>query len=215
MEKDMEMDENGTQLQLIHTPTQKRVYVFDLGFQGHMGRSQLFQLLEKFTMAEYLFCHPMLSAINSPQMVKKGEPKIQKLPRVVYEDRIVLQRKTWYIPEELLPFRRPEESDWAWFYRVNEWRCQQGIPEEVFIFVIERSEMQKLEPEIQKKISRDDYKPQYISFKNPFLINLLEKLLKRVPNTLKIVEMLPNSQQLLHVGTNRYITEFVLQWYQS
>ncbi len=215
MERDMEMDETGTQLQLIHTPTQKRVYVFDLGFQGHMGRSQLFQLLEKFTLAEYLFCHPMLNVINSLQPVEKGEPKIQKLPRVVYQDRVILQRKTWYIPKELLPFRTPGESGWAWFYRVNEWRCQQGIPEEVFIFVIERSAMQNLEPEIQRKISRDDYKPQYISFKNPFLINLLEKSLKRVPNTLKIVEMLPNSHQLLHVGINRYITEFVLQWYQS
>ncbi len=217
MGRDMEMDETDTQLQLIHTPTQKRVFVFDLGFQGHMGRSQLFQLLEKFTLAEYLFCHPMLNAINSLQveLKKKREPEVQRLPRVVFQDRIILQRKSWYIPKELLPFRRPEESDWAWFCRVNEWRHHQGIPEEIFIFVIERSEMQNLKPEIQKKISRDDYKPQYISFKNPFLTNLLEKSFKRVPYRLKIVEMLPNSQQLLRVASNRYITEFVLQWYQS
>jgi hypothetical protein len=217
MGRDMEMDETDTPLQLIHTPTQKRVFVFDLGFQGHLGRSQLFQLLEKFTLAEYLFCHPMLNAINSLQveLKKKGEPEVQRLPRVVFQDRIILQRKTWYIPKGLLPFRTPEESDWAWFCRVNEWRRHQGIPEEIFIFVIERSEMQNLKPEIQKKVSRDDYKPQYISFKNPFLINLLGKSFKRVPYRLKIVEMLPNSQQLLRVASNRYITEFVLQWYQS
>lgn len=211
------MDKSETQLQLIHTPTQKRVYVFDLGFQGHRGRSQLFQLLEKFTLAEYLFCHPMLNTINSLQWEseKKEEPEVQRLPRVVFQDRIVLQRKTWYVPKELLPFRRPEESDWAWFCRVNEWRGQQGIPEEVFIFVIDRSEMQNMEPDIQRKISRDDYKPQYISFKNPFLINLLEKSFKRVPFRLKIVEMLPNSRQLLRAASSRYITEFVLQWYRS
>jgi hypothetical protein len=144
-ELQVKVDETGSQLQLLHTPGQKRVYAFDLGFQGHRGRSQLFQLLEKFTLTEFLFCYPMLTAINGiftpqpqPQPDKKEEKEdkeekvasernIRTIPRVVYEDRIVLQRKTWFIPEEQLPYRKPDESEWAWFYRVNEWRRQQGM----------------------------------------------------------------------------------------
>ncbi len=234
-ELQVKVDDTGSRLQLLHTPTQKQVYVFDLGFQGHMGRSQLFQLLEKFTLTEYLFCFPMLNAVNTlynPPPVKPGNEekkeaeekkeiaptrKIRTIPRIVYEDRIVLQRRTWYVPNELLPLRKPEESDWGWFYRINEWRLQSGIPEEVFIFVVDRMASQAPRTQSPEKKpgrpSPDDYKPQYISFQNPFLMELLEKAIIRVPDTLKIVEMLPNSQQLPTLGSRRHIMEFVIQWY--
>ncbi|MDQ1353312.1 MAG: hypothetical protein QG657_3618, partial [Acidobacteriota bacterium] len=215
-ELQVKVDDTGSRLQLLHTPTQKRVYVFDLGFQGHMGRSQLFQLLEKFTLAEYLFCYPMVSAVNS--FYPAGATReIRAIPRVLYEDRIVLQRRTWYIPAELLPNRQPGETDWAWFYRVNEWRRRLGIPEEVFIFVVDRYAGQGSRPlppgKKPPRPSPDDYKPQYISFKNPFLMELLEKAMTRVPDTLKVVEMLPNSQQLPTLGSHRHIMEFVIHWY--
>lgn len=234
-ELQVKVADTGSRLQLLHTPTQNRVYVFDLGFQGHMGRSQLFQLLEKFTLTEYLFCYPMLSTVNTcypPPSAKPGKEeekeaeekketvparKIRAIPRIVYEDRIVLQRRTWYVPAELLPRRQPGETDWAWFYRVNEWRRQMDIPEEVFIFVVDRMTSSVPRPqtpgEKPPRPSPDDYKPQYISFQNPFLMELLEKALTRVPDTLKIVEMLPNSRQLPTLGSQRHIMEFVIQWY--
>lgn len=216
----VKVDETGDRLQLLHQPTDKRVYVFDLGFQGHRGRSQLFQLLEKFTMAEYLYAQPILNAVNNLRSpagnagtAEKKGPKIGMIPRVVYEDRIVLQRKSWFVPEELLPLREPGETDWAWFYRVNEWRMQQGMPDDVFIFVVDRYTGSSQASKSKKRVSPDDYKPQYISFKNPFLINILEKAMNRVPGTLKIVEMMPGAGQLPNIGDNKYIMEFVLQWY--
>ncbi|MCP5105110.1 MAG: hypothetical protein GY950_17105 [bacterium] len=233
-ELQVKVAETGGSLQLIHTPTKKKVHVFDLGFQGHKGRSQLFQLLEKFTRARYLHSYYLVNGVNgfyTPKPAepgqqdkkdKEGEPEeikrtIQTIPRILYEDRLVLQRQSWMVPEELLPVRTPEESDWAWFCRVNQWRLRQGIPEEVFIFVVDRMASMQNRPQKQqkpaKRTSPDDYKPQYISFKNPFLLNLFEKAIKRVPDTLKIVEMLPGSQQLPNIDTNRYIMEFVLQWY--
>jgi len=218
-ELQVKVDDAGSRLQLLHSPTQKQVYIFDLGFQGHMGRSQLFQLLEKFTLTEYLYCYPMLNAVNTfytPAAAR--EPRT--IPRIVYDDRIVLQRRTWYVPNELLPLRNPGETDWAWFYRVDEWRRQLGIPGEVFIFVVDRMTppaSQAPRPHTPGKKpprpSPDDYKPQYISFQNPFLMELLEKAMTRVPDTLKIVEMLPNSQQLPTLGSQRRIMEFVIQWY--
>jgi hypothetical protein len=220
----VKLDETGKRLQLIHEPSKKRVYVIDLGFQGHKGRSQLFQLLEKFSRAEYLFPMPLVNAAMSiarPEQTPAGEkkeqiPGIRVSPRVVYDNRIVLQRKGWQIPVELLPFKEPGESSWAYFVRVNQWRHELQMPDEVFVNVVERMMVQippKAKPKAKQNPTRDDYKPQYISFKNPFLIDLFEKLIKRVAYSLKVVEMLPNSQHLLKVGENRHITEFTIQWY--
>ena len=73
--------------------------------------------------------------------------------------------------------------------------------------------MENIDPEQMKKLGRDDYKPQYISFRNPFLVKLFEKSLIKVPETLKLEEMLPASNQLVQIVNSRYVTEFVVQWY--
>jgi len=219
-------DETGKCLQLLHEPSQKRVYIFDLGFQGHKGRSQLFQLLEKFTLTEILFPMPLVNAADSLQHPDEKEEKEEKKgrkirinPRVVYDDRLILRRKTWHIPREKLPYKISGESFWDYFLRVDEWRSELQVPGEVFVYVVDRFQTPNVNTDDaakgkrNQKVSRDDYKPQYISFNNPFLIDLLEKIIKRVPDSLKIVEMLPNSRQLLKIGQGRHITEFTVQWY--
>ncbi|MCP5053355.1 MAG: hypothetical protein GY940_39690 [bacterium] len=229
-------DKSGKNLQLIDKTSGKQVYVFDLGFQGHKGRSQLFQLLEKFTLTQYLSGMPLvITAVNLQRKKqeealrgkkkkkkdagdenKKTEPLVRITPRVIYDDRIILQRKTWHIPWEMLPFKQPGEGQWPYFLRVDRWRRDLELPEEVFLHVVERSSAPdaKPNPRAEKvRPGRDDYKPQYISFANPFLIDLLERMVKRVRFTLKIVEMLPNSRQLLKIGENKHITEFTVQWY--
>lgn len=211
------MDKAAAEIRLIHQPSQKRAFVFDLGFQGHMGRSQLFQLLEKFSLARYLFYTPVINAVNSagradvsPEKIAEG--KIWSQPRIVYENCLVLQRRAWYVPRVKLPFRQAGEDDWSYFYRLNGWREALGIPDEIFIFLFNRWDRENIKPEEQKRIGRDDYKPQYISFRNPFLVSLFEKSLNKVPRTLRIVEMLPDSRQLLKIGGNRHIMEFLVQW---
>jgi hypothetical protein len=219
-ELQVRLDKESGDIRLDHQPTQKRAFVFDLGFQGQMGRSQLFQLLEKFTMVRYLFCMPLVNAVNRGlegglNGEKETGGKIRLQPRIVYEGSIVLQRQTWYVPRGELPFRQADEDDWCYFCRLNEWRRSLGIPDEVFIFLFNRWEREDIKAEEGKKIGRDDYKPQYISFGNPFLVTLFEKSLTRVPRTLRIVEMLPNSHQLLQLGQHRHIMEFLVQWCQD
>lgn len=216
---------SGDQLQLTHTPTGRRVFVFDLGFQGYMGRSQLFNLLEKFTASEYLFPNYIHNAVNSiytsapPPKAEVVKPAIRFVPRIVYENRIILQRKTWTAPRGELPFREAGESDWAWFCRLNEWRRRLDMPDHVFVFVVDRASFQKptdaKEKRVKKNDSPDDYKPQYISFLDPFSVNLLEKAFERVRDSLKIAEMLPAPNELLALGDQRYIMEFVIHWYSS
>ncbi len=70
------------------------------------------------------------------------------------------------------------------------------------------------DPETMKKLGRDDYKPQYISFKNPFLVSLFEKLVSKTPKEMRIEEMLPDPSHLNTIHNQRHITEFVIQWYQ-
>lgn len=219
-ELQVRVDKGRGEIQLDHQPSQKRAFVFDLGFQGQMGRSQLFQLLEKFTMVRYLFCMPLVNAANRGwegdlNGDKQTGGKIRMQPRIVYEGSIVLQRRTWYVPKGELPFRRTDEDDWCYFCRLNEWRQTVGIPDEVFIFLFNRWEREDIKAEEGKKIGRDDYKPQYISFGNPFLVSLFEKSLAKVPRTLRIVEMLPDSRQLLQLGQHRHIMEFLVQWCQN
>jgi hypothetical protein len=214
-------NEKENALQLIDRHTQKQVYVFDLGFQGHSGRSRLFQLLEKFTLAEYPFILPLIRSTNeiagksSEKEKKKNSAGIIHVnPRIVYDHSIVLQRKTWYIPRERLPGKEPGETQWAYFLRIDKWRRHLQIPEEVYVYVTDRTHIKAPGPgKSGQGPGRDDYKPQYISFANPYLIDLLEKMIKRVPRGLKVVEMLPNSRQLLQFRGKRHVTEFTVQWY--
>jgi hypothetical protein len=67
-------------------------------------------------------------------------------------------------------------------------------------------------PTPQKAVSRDLYKPQYIDFENPLLVELfghISSSLERFSVTLE--ERLPNKDQLIQINNDRYVTEFILQ----
>jgi hypothetical protein len=218
-ELQIKFDEGRQALALIHRPTQKAVHVFDLGFQGHGGRSQLFQLLEKFTGAEYLAVWPLLNVMNRNEAGnnQSQQDKVMVHPRIVYEDRLILQRRAWFVPKALLPSRRSGEGQWEFFVRVNHWRQEHEIPDEVFVTANPHrmADNLNIDPQAFRKVARDDYKPQYISFKNALLVTLFEKLSAKAPHHLKLEEMLPNSQQLLLLDQKRFVTEFVIQWYSE
>ncbi len=208
-------------LKLKHKPTGKNAQIFDLGFQGSMGRSQLFQLLNKFSKAEYIQTHQIINTVNSQLYTKnknqknkkRGKPEIRVLPRIIYEDQIILQRKTWNVPKECIPHKMPYHSDWEYYLKINEWRKTNDMPDEVFVF-INPDRWGNTDPELANKLTRDDYKPQYIDFRNPLLINLMEKLITKAPSSIKIREMLPSSSQMLKIDSERFVSEFVIQWYK-
>jgi len=216
-ELEVKPTESGRKLQLIHKPTQKRIYVENLGFHGHRGRSSLFQLLEYFNISEYLTVEPLMKVVRTlvhhwekpveeSDVTDNPDETIRIYPRVVYNDQIILNRKTWIIPSGKLPVRRQGETDWEYFVKVDGWRRGLRIPDEVFVHVKDGV------PSILKPVHEDE-NSQYISFRNPFLVDLFEKLILQVPFALKIVEMLPNSNELLKVGDTRQVSEFTLQWY--
>lgn len=102
--------------------------------------------------------------------------------------------------------------------RVNQWRQQNGIPKEVFISVMgnfnHSTNINDVEnPEALKKHGKDDYKPQYISFENPILVDLFNKLLSKVSEQLQIEEMLPGRKHLTEINGSHYVKEYKIQWF--
>ncbi len=221
---------DSSALALIHRPSGKRAYPFDLGFQGHGGRSQLFQLLEKFTYAEYrsfravinvanAVWHPAAGAPSSPETSLSSAKEVIILPRLTLGGKIVVQRKTWLVPYEHLPAREAQASDADYFLRVRAWQQTQGIPDHVFVYVNTYDNRPKEGDEASeqrlRKLRRDDYKPQFISLANPLLVQLFEKLVKKIPHQMKIEEMLPGGEQMLRQQQQRYVSEWVVQWYTA
>ncbi|MDD5361338.1 MAG: lantibiotic dehydratase [Ignavibacteria bacterium] len=205
-------------LQLTDTLSNKRVFTFDLGFQGYGGRSELFKFLETFTLSKTLFLHPLLRKIfglfNSVEMTYNHiSDKVSIRPRISYNDKLIISRREWIIPTKLLPFKHYNEKESDYFTRIQKWRVEFGLPEEMFFFIKPMFFENKKEIKAKKNFTRDDYKPQYICFGNPFLIRLFEKQLGKVIESMKFVEMLPASNNLLKINNKRYVTEFVNQTY--
>jgi hypothetical protein len=128
-------------------------------------------------------------------------------PRVVYGERVVLARRSWSVGASLFPGRRAGETGAAYYVRVNQWRHQNGIPEQVYarvlpVWVPARAETPhargrrrpreedkgatlnsgaRLATRPHVRASRDFLKPQFVDFADPLLVNLFGKL----PGTLQ------------------------------
>lgn len=205
------IDQETARVALTHK--EKALYVFDLGFQSIKGRSELFQLLARFSKAQYITWSGLVGAVNqSARKEEKEGASVTWQPRIVLEDRLVLQRRTWVFSKAALPVALPEDNPWSWYRRVYEWKTAHGLPNDVFVIMNNLRSNDKLEPEERKKVGRDDYKPQLISFNSPVLVRLFEKLVDKTPRTMTLSEMLPAPSQLQKFGDSRFITELVVQW---
>lgn len=171
-----------------------RIEVLDLGLQEPSTRSPLHQFVNRvFTRAEELARRPMVKAALAafPAGIMK--------PRVIYDGRLIIRRRSWTLPKAMLPLRTKAESDAAYFARVDAWREQLGIPRYVFA-------------RIRKAVRRDDRKPQFISFASCHSVLLFEHLLARVEAKLTLHEMLPSPDEMLEWNGRRHAAEFVVQW---
>lgn len=214
-------DSSAERLNLIHNKSGKKTYFFDLGFQSIMSRSKLFQILSLFSKAQYIYPSHVINVVNNMANEKAGIKHVEDYkgilvrPRICYEDLVILQRKQWIVPYDFIPFKTAKETDAEYFKKVNLWRIENNIPDEVFVYISYfrafgfKNEKKKT---AKKKSVGDDHKPQYINFKNPFLVSLFAKLCDKASDAMRIEEMLPASKDLLKFGNERYVTEFITQW---
>lgn len=56
-------------------------------------------------------------------------------PRIVFENSIIISRKAWIVPYKLFPSLQNEESAADYFVRINKWRIENNIPEQVYVKV--------------------------------------------------------------------------------
>lgn len=215
-EFNIKADTTLNRLYLENGKSKEKSYFFDMGFQAQSGRSPLFQLLNQFTKAQYHTTFSICDALNNHDHTKT--PTIGKtvliLPRITFENDIILQRKTWLFPKEFLPKRNSLENDSSYFLRFNQWRNELQIPDEVFITINPFFRTMKIEEKDKINLTRNDSKPQYINHHNPLLIGLFEKLISKNCTMIKIQEMLPNSSQLFNINGEKFVFEKVLQWYK-
>jgi hypothetical protein len=184
-------------LWLWHVPAGQRLEVLDLGLQDPATRSPLHQFLNTFfTRAEQLVRKPLVAAA-----LAASRGSIVK-PRVIYDRRLVLRRRSWVVPKAMLPLRAAGESDASYFARVAGWRESLAMPAYVFA-------------RIRKAAKRDDRKPQFLSFASWHSVALFEKLIGRVTGTLTFQEMLPGPADMLEWNGRRHAAEFVVQWNRS
>lgn len=211
------LDNNKNSLHLIHKKNQKRILPFSLALEISTQRSQLSSLLENFSPLERLFHGEPLGFVDQGPSNDYGENQALDIwvrPRFIIEDQLILQRKAWNVPENRLPYKKSDQNDWDYFYFINEWRQQLGIPEETFIYIMTKREISNVVKSTSgNSISLDHRKPQYINFSNPLFVDLFGRLLHKVSSNLTIEEMLPNSKQLFEINGKKHVTEFIIQWY--
>lgn len=202
--------EEQKRLELVDAPSGKTVWPFDLGFQAPNGRSELFQLLCIFSYADYTSPQILATYINNKVLAEQDKDRqYMILPRIVFEDNIVFQRKAWKVALAQIPTKRNDEDFGAYYVRLIAWKNNLQIPDLVFVRAVEKSK--RIELVEGGKAGRDDYKPQYVDFNSPLLVTLFDKLLTKADNTVFIEEMYPLPEAQLCIKGERYVTEFYLQ----
>lgn len=194
---------------------EKQVYTYDLSLESFYNRSNLYQLMAHFNEEEKLFLPPLIGLVDahylSPEEEQPGE--VLSLPRITYEKTVIIRRKTWRIKTDSIPAQQPSESDYDYFIRINDWRFGHELPNHIFLFLRKRSFF--IKPPVQKDAKKeglnDDYKPQFISFEQPLLIELFKRLLARAGDYIVIEEMLP---ELPAGNQSEPVKEYLLQWYK-
>ena len=193
---------------------EKQVYAYDLSLESFYNRSNLYQLMAHFNAEEKLFLAPFIHLVDAHYLKAEEEQveEIRSLPRITYENSVIIRRKTWRIKTSAIPLQQASESDYDYFVRINDWRFEHGLPTNIFLFLRKRSFIVKTTVGNGKKDGlNDDYKPQFISFEQPLLIDLLKRLLSRAGDYLILEEMLP---ELPDEEQTEPVKEYLLQWYK-
>ena len=224
--------DNAHRLILVRKSNQKRVIPVDLGFLNPRMRPFLFQLLSRFAPG----LNFNLPIPDSPTAMRDDTfSGMRYRPRISYEGKLILARRQWQITHDLFPSQKPQESAADYFLRIQDWYQQQGLPQEVFVRVTllpshgisgphtaaKAPEAAPEAPEPSAKASKAQaktpvrehlYKPQYIDFTNPLLVDLLARMadsLERFFFTFE--ERLPAHEHLPSHGKDRYACEMIFQ----
>jgi hypothetical protein len=200
--QDIFIKKEEKELILIHQPTEKRVFPYDLGFQSLDGRSELFKLLNGFSPARFVPLYHLSDAIVK---AFDNEKTVKIIPRIIFENDVIVQRKRWYFAQKVLPFsKKNNETTADYFIRLQKWCILHHLPNEVFYTI----EPKELSDTIDRKT--DNHKPQYLDFRNPILVDIFGRNCSKVTIALRIEEFLPSAEMLNKLGEEQFVMEFLV-----
>lgn len=195
----------------------QEIFTYDLCLESFYNRSNLYQLLTHFNPDVKLSLQPFINLVDGCYVASEEEQEheIESLPRITYRETVVLRRRTWRVKTTFIPVQQSSETAYAYFIRLNAWRCQHGISASVFLFLRKRSFFikQKIQTKDKKDGFADDYKPQFIAFEQPLLIEMFKRLLTRAGDYLIFEEVLPVIGSDAS-GQRGPVKEYLLQWYK-
>ena len=197
------LSDDQQRLDLWHKPTNRRVEVVDLGFQA--VRSRLYAFLCQFAPPSAPGTGPLCTVINQWYAGQQPTGAGLTWPRIVLEGRLIVQRRTWWLPVGKGTSLMPDEDAFTFFRATYAWQQCYQLPDEVFISLPDAP-------------AADDRKPQYIRFDNPLLVDLLRRLVRKAETggwRFKVVEMRPASGELTRIDGRPYAVEAVPQWYSD
>ena len=93
---------------------------------------------------------------------------IARYPRIRYRN-VILQRQLWKVHPDLLPRRRPEQSDEDYFLSWSRWRRRNRLPRRVF------ATLGPLSSEGRKDAYRDELRPEDVSLLESMLASTLAR----------------------------------------
>jgi hypothetical protein len=204
---------NGVSRSLDLYYVDQPVYAFDLCLESFYYRSNLYQMLLHFNTEVRPTFKQFIKHIDTS--FAKGLPdqdaEILRLPRIVYDETVIIRRKSWRIKTAVIPVQKAPETNFEFYLRINQWRLDMDLPERSFVFLRRKTNFYNAD---DKAGLTDDYKPQYISFSQPLLLEVLKKLLQRAGSYIHFEEMLPDPFISNDLTGSRQIKEYLIQWYK-
>ncbi len=201
---ELHLTSKDNDLVLVDKISNMQVQCFDLGLLNLKNRSNLFKLLNVFTSDKSVNIREFLEICN--KIYGKVDGKGKRLPRIILEDNVILQRKKWIFYRDGLQELKKETADNEYFIWLNKWRLKNEIPVEVFVKKMKGT---------NDVLSNDDFKPQYLRLDSPLFVNFFRKYLSKWNGTLVIEEMKPSKDDLIKIGQEAFVTEFIEHTYSN
>ena len=197
---DLFIRKRDNELIIWHKKLNKQVQIFDLGIQTPKGRSPLYQFLQNFST-------PIPSLYYLELAIERFEKQLnlknQFSPSIVFEDWI-LKRNTWKIPNLGKMEQIGSFSNLKLYQNWLNWRLKNNfLQKDYFIKSTKNTDNQLFK----------NRKPTYISFNNLMLQHNSFYQKEKEVEPLQIQGMKPDETELLKISEQKYISEFVLQWY--
>ena len=198
-------DEERKSLSLIELGTGKRIYFLDLAFQDGRTRSSFYRFLSYFSNQGSYSYFPVVWRLSQELKVKSSDDSVTVIPRITFDNGLILKRKTWEISPDSFPIVSSKERKDEVHAKIIQWRLKLKLPAQVFISFEKNSE----------KFSRRDAKPQFIDFDSPYFVLLFYRfyLCDKDISKLIIVEFFPNQSNMMSYNSEQYVSEFLLQWH--